>query len=220
MDLGRYRELLGRFHDVVLACGGPTGRASGKWLAEFDRNLAGTTDIHLLTLHLAQVRRSADAIAILAGASIPTESIALSNGLTESAASELIGEVKRIQETLQRTRTVLKDKGVQGLVDKVLSRVVFVMDYAQFDFNGSSLTTFIWPEWSRGSDTLRESEPGYRDALCRLIGLNVSSVTEGADRLVLRFTTGDLLTVSLQAEEAHGPESATFASETGGFWVW
>jgi hypothetical protein len=220
MDLSRYRELLGRFHDVVLACGGPTAKVSSKWVAEFDRSMAGTSSHHLLMLHLAQVRRSAEAIAILARTSIPNESVPLSEGLTESAAYELLSEVKRIQETIQRTRRVLKDQGVQALVDKVLSSVAFVMDYAQFDFNGSSLTTFIWPEWSRGSDTLRESDPGYRDALCGLIGQSVSNVAEGAERLVLRFTSGELLSISLQAEECRGPESANFVSETGGFWVW
>ena len=203
MDLGRYRELLGRFHDVVLASGVQTAKASGKWVAEFDQDLAAKRDDQRLTVHLAQVRRSAKAIAILAGASTPNDTLALSESLTQNAASALLDEVRRIKKTLEQSRRVLKDRGIQGLAEQVLSSVTFVMDYGQFDFNGLSLTTFIWPVWSRGSDTVQEGDPGYRDAVCRLIGVQVASVIEDAGSLTLHFQNGVTLKVSLRAEEAN-----------------
>ncbi len=189
-------------------------------MAEFDRDLAVQRDDQHLTVHLAQVRRSADAIAILAGASTPNDTLALSEGLTQSAASELLDEARRIEKSLEQTRRVLKDRGIRGLVEQVLSSVTFVMDYGQFDFNGSSLTTFIWPVWSRGSDTVKEGDPGYRDAVCKLIGVQVVSVIEDADSLTLGFQNGVTLMVSLRVEEAPGPESANFISETGLVWIW
>ena len=220
MDLSKYRELLGRFYDVVLACGPQTARVPRKWLAEFDRDLAQSPDENQLTLHLNQVRRSANAIAIIAGASISTESLRLSEGLIDSAVSELLAELARIQEALLKVRRVLQDRGVQGLADQSLSSVGFVMDYSQFDFNGSVLTTFLYPEWIRGGEKLGVGDSGYRDALCGLIGATVSHVVETADCLVLTFTNGEELTVSLRADEAPGPENATFISATGLIWVW
>jgi hypothetical protein len=220
MDLSRYRELLASFHDVVLACGGRTSRATGKWLADFDRGFADETGRHQLLLHLAQVSRSAEAIAILTGESISSESLPLSKDILDHVASDLLVEVKRLQEILHRTGQVLEDRGVHGLVDEDLSSVVFVMDYAQFGFNGASLTSFVWPIVHHGEKALSEAEPGYRDALCRLIGLTVLDVAEDAESLTLDFGKGVSLSISLRPEDAVGPENATFISETGLLWVW
>jgi hypothetical protein len=220
MDLSRYRELLGRFHEMILACGEQTAKVPGKWLAEFDRNLAHAADSQELMRHLDQVRRSSGALAILADDLIANESLPLSTGLLDSAASELLAEVIRLQERLLLAKRVLKDRGVQGLVDQALGSVVFVMDYVQFDFNGSSLTTFVWPEWNRDSERLRAEDLGYRDALCRLIGAQVTGVTETAESLSIHFTSGETLVASLRAEDALRPENASFISETGLLWIW
>ena len=220
MDLSRYRELLGRFHEMVLACGEQTAKVSGRWVAEFDRNFTHTIDNQELMRHLDQVRRSSGALAIMADNLIAKESLPLSKGLLDGAASELLVEVNQLREKLLLAKRVLNDRGVQGLAGQSLSSVVFVMDYVQFDFNGSSLTTFVWPEWRRGNERLREAEPGYRDALCRLIGAYIIGIEESAESLSIHFTDGETLVASLRAEDASGPENATFISETGLLWVW
>ncbi|MGI4827180.1 MAG: hypothetical protein ACRYFU_03170 [Janthinobacterium lividum] len=220
MDLTSYRELLRRFHGLVLASGEQTAKIPGKWLADFDQNFTYTADSQALMRHLDQVRRSAGAFAILADGLIEKQSLPVLEGLLDSTASELLVEVNRVRERLLSAKRVLEDRGVQGIVGEDLSSVVFVMDYVQFDFNGARLTTFAWPEWGRGGERLRANEMGYRDALCKLIGARVSGVTQTIESLSIDFTNGEMLVTSLRAEDASGPESASFLSETGLLWIW
>ena len=50
-----------------------------------------------------------------------------------------------MEKTLEQTRRLLRDHGIQVLVEQVLSSVTFVINYGQFDFNGLSLTTSSGP---------------------------------------------------------------------------
>ena len=132
----------------------------------------------------------------------------------------MLAETQRLQELLRRIGSVLQDIGVVGLVGEFLSSVVFVMDYIQLDFNGSSITSYSWPVIDRENKKFTLADPGYRDMLCRLIGASVSEVTLATEELIVRFASGISLTISLRPEDVSGPEVASFISETGLLWVW
>lgn len=95
-----------------------------------------------------------------------------------------------------------------------MSSVVFVRDYAQFDFDGPRLTTFVWPQVkvgrpeSPGARHWGFADQGYRDALCGLIGRTVTGAADSpATGVVLRFHE-DALVINPEPGDLEGPEIA------------
>ena len=133
----------------------------------------------------------------------------------------LLSEIESLLKQTRRIDQVLADRGLGMIVGESLSSVEFIMDYFRFGFNDSSLTAFVSSKIQNLDRTLSETDPGYRDALCALIGLAVSR-TEVHEREVLRivFTDGRAITVSLRPAHAVGPECAYFTSGSGGWWSW
>jgi hypothetical protein len=82
----------------------------------------------------------------------------------------------------------VSDSLLDRLVCEELSSVIFVGDYAQFDFNGPRLSTFVWPHVNAFGTEWRFGDQGYRDALCGLIGRTVTVVSDlPATGVVIRF---------------------------------
>ena len=111
---------------------------------------------------------------------------------------------------------------LKRLENHQLSAVVFVQDYVQLQFDGPCLTAYVWPIVRDGARTFGHTTPGYRDALCGLIGCVVEQTTEASnDKLALSFNNGVAVEVSLKESDREGPESAMLQDPTGKRWnVW
>ncbi|SEG69686.1 hypothetical protein SAMN05421819_4371 [Bryocella elongata] len=100
-----------------------------------------------------------------------------------------------------------------------LGSVTFVQDYVQLDFNGPVLTLYIWPEVfipvgvSMGEGSYAFGEPGYRDALCFVIGEPVETTSfEEGSALEIQFENGTIVRTSLRDEDYDGPEAGQFST--------
>ncbi|MEV6860639.1 hypothetical protein AB0M44_06515 [Streptosporangium subroseum] len=102
----------------------------------------------------------------------------------------------------------MTDSLFPALVGEEMSSVIFVRDYVQLDFNGPRLSLFSWPQIAVDSEVRLMGDPGYRDALCSLIGHTVLTVTEGADTgLVIGFGPGSVV-INPEPSQLEGPEIA------------
>lgn len=100
------------------------------------------------------------------------------------------------------------DSLLDRLIAEDLSSVIFVGDYAQFDFNGPRLSTFVWPRVEAAGNEWRYGDQGYRDALCGLIGRTLTSVADSPETgVVLRFDE-DALVINPEPADLQGPEIA------------
>lgn len=104
-----------------------------------------------------------------------------------------------------------------------LSSVTFVQGHVQFDFNGPTLTLFLWPEifipagMQIGEGSYAYGEPGYRDAMCLQIGEAVETATfEEAVALEIQFENGTIFRTSLREEDYEGPEAGQFLTGEAG----
>ena len=94
------------------------------------------------------------------------------------------------------------DSVVAGVVGEYLSAVTFVMDYLQIDFSGHTFNLYRWPTVSIAGRAMHRQSPGYRDALCSLIGKALLLVDEYLDAgLVFDFQDECSLELSLKAGE-------------------
>jgi len=111
---------------------------------------------------------------------------------------------------------------LKGLETQQLSAVVFIQDYVQLQFDGHCLTAYAWPIIRDGARALSHTTPGYRDALCGLIGYVVEKATEDPlDKLTLYFINGITIEVSLKESDREGPEAAMLQDPTKNRWnVW
>jgi hypothetical protein len=102
-----------------------------------------------------------------------------------------------------------------------VSAVTFVRDYLQLQFDGPYLNLFVWPQVLRNGTTFEFGDPGYKDALCALIGKSVAGIFEETDKtLRLFFVDGSIAEVSLLFEDRRGPEAALFQNGKGECRVW
>ncbi len=99
-----------------------------------------------------------------------------------------------------------------------LTSVEFVLDYIQFRFEGSCLTTLILPSVSVNGHTLQAGSTGYYDQVCSLIGQQVLGVEVATEELVVLFSGSACLSVSLKDENYPGPEALNYSS-TDGRWA-
>ena len=104
------------------------------------------------------------------------------------------------------------------IVGELLSEVAFVQDYIQLRFDGASLTFYSHPliktDWFDG----KYPDSGSRDALCSLIGKEVSSVQlDDEKELVLVFKPNDVVTLPLDWESrTPWGEAMLFSGREGG----
>ena len=104
---------------------------------------------------------------------------------------------------------------VSGLVGEELKAVSFVEDFLELRFEAPLFTLYDWPHVLLPDFSVAYGEPEYRNALCSLIGQEVTeaSLEEGA-ALTIEFADGVVLGLSLREEDVDGPESGSY-SETG-----
>ena len=107
------------------------------------------------------------------------------------------------------------------IVGEYMSSVTFVMDYVQLMFCGPSFNLYVHPSVRIGGQKFEFGEPGYRDALCSLIGKTVESADVFLDTgLEVLFSDGDALAVQLRVPaEYDTPEVATYSTGKTG-WIW
>lgn len=111
---------------------------------------------------------------------------------------------------------------LKRLENEQLSAVVFVQDYIQLQFDGPCLTVYVWPTIRNAANALDRKSPGYRNALCDLIGCVVDRTSEEeSEKLVMHFMNGATLEVSLKESDREGPEAAMLQDPSGKRWnVW
>ncbi|MFG2044964.1 hypothetical protein [Dactylosporangium sp. NPDC048998] len=100
------------------------------------------------------------------------------------------------------------DSLLAALIGEELASVIFIRDYVELDFDGPRLSVYVWPRVAVGTDIRRISDPGYRDALCALIGHTVTSSTESGEvGLVIDFGPGSV-EIKPRPSEVERPEIA------------
>jgi hypothetical protein len=100
-----------------------------------------------------------------------------------------------------------------------LTAVEFVLDFLQLRFDDSLLTLLAWPVIADANGvSIGFGDPGYRDALCFVIGEEVKTAlyNEG-NELTLEFENGVVIALSLREEELNSPQAGSFTSPEGHF---
>ena len=85
----------------------------------------------------------------------------------------------------------------------------FVLDYVELRFDDYTLTALADPiVFERGTEALTNGRPGYKDALCRQIGGNVTATVEDDRKLEIEFDSRARIVIPLDADSPAGPEMA------------
>ena len=74
-----------------------------------------------------------------------------------------------------------QDSILAHLIGEELGSVVFVRDYLQLDFDGPRLNSYVWPRLVGVGVERVMGQAGYRDALCALIGSEVTGYRDDRD---------------------------------------
>ena len=103
---------------------------------------------------------------------------------------------------------------IRNLIGEKLSAVSFVMDYLEFHFNGPVLRTLTHPVLATGEARVAFEDPGYRDALCLLIGQTVRDLgVKDGHVIEVVFDSGQILRVPLDEKSKASPEAAHYVPE-------
>ena len=70
-----------------------------------------------------------------------------------------------------------------------------------------------------GLRRLAFGEPGYRDALCARIDVEVAGAAEADGAIELRFADGASIVLRLEADDQSGPEALNYFADDGAWWV-
>ena len=103
------------------------------------------------------------------------------------------------------------------IIGEALTAVEFVQDYLQLRFDQAFFTLFVWPEVADADGiAVAFGQPGYRDALCSVIGENVTDAQfEEGQSLTLEFENSTVLALSLREEDIDAPEVGSFTGASG-----
>ena len=99
------------------------------------------------------------------------------------------------------------------LIGERLTSVEFFNDQVCLRFEEKVLTLFAWPLVADPEGvSIGFGEPGYRDAMCFVIGLTVTNATfeEGLE-LTMEFDNGAVFALSLREEDLGTPEAGTLS---------
>lgn len=92
-----------------------------------------------------------------------------------------------------------------------LSAVTFVRDYIQLQFDGPTISAFTLPTVVVSNNVFLPPHPGYRDALCALVGRVVAAAyADPGQRLQIDFADGSSLSISLKPEDHVVEEAAVY----------
>ncbi|HXB62893.1 MAG TPA: hypothetical protein VNU94_08610 [Acidobacteriaceae bacterium] len=97
------------------------------------------------------------------------------------------------------------------IIGEELSAVEFVQDFLVLQFEGPSVTFYVWPYVLMEDASIAYGEPGYRDALCAQIGDSVvqAQLEEGLS-ITMEFENGIVFGASLREEDVQGPQAGSF----------
>ena len=111
--------------------------------------------------------------------------------------------------------TVEKFEVLQDLRGRQLGAVVFVQDYLQLQFDGTTLTMTTWPVVQREGE-FKYGDARYRDALCGCIAkvVEVADVIT-RDRLRIVFRDGSKLVTSLKDADRVEREAVRIDEQDG-----
>ncbi len=102
---------------------------------------------------------------------------------------------------------------VSAIVGEELKAVEFVEDFLQLRFETPLLTLYDWPHVLLPDFSVAFGEPEYRNALCSLLGEEVSAASlEEGSALTIEFANGMVLGLSLREEDVDGPESGVYSA--------
>jgi hypothetical protein len=216
-EVAEYRRLLEDFHEQIATRDETGARVTGNWIRELNDPAFPR---HLLAEHAFKVGKVASSLATVALELNQEKPQSEERKRLESIQDALSSAVFRIQNTLRKTEYVLADRGLDAIVGEFLSSVEFVMDYVQLRFCGATLTIYTCPDVQTQHKYFVPATPGYRDALCTLIGATVEEVEvrEGA-YLRISFSEGRLISVLLESNGS-SREHATFWSTSDRLWSW
>lgn len=98
-----------------------------------------------------------------------------------------------------------------------LTAVEFIERFVQLRFNEALLRFYVWPDVADADGiSVAFGEPGYRDALCSLIGETATAAALDAERsLTIEFENGTLLAMSLRDEDLDTPEAGSYTAADG-----
>ena len=115
----------------------------------------------------------------------------------------------------------MSDKGYEHLTAAdPLSEVRFVHDYIQLVLWPHTLSIYPRLQISVGDRTLRSTDNGFYDSICRLIGQRVVKVERNEKvQLSFHFAGEATLLVSLRPEDAVCEEIAMLTDDKGGLMV-
>jgi hypothetical protein len=108
------------------------------------------------------------------------------------------------------------------LIKRDLAGITFVRDYIQFLFDGPVLNAYTLPSVKTAKGMFDSKTPGYRDALCGLIGKGVTATHEEPKvRISIQFADGASVEVSLKDEDRVCSEAAMLQTDSAKNWnVW
>ena len=97
---------------------------------------------------------------------------------------------------------------ISAIEGEELEAVEFVEDYLQLRFEGPLLTFYEWPSVLLEEFSISFGEPGYRDALCALIGEEVEqALLEDGSSLTVKLANGAVVALSLRYYYLSGPDA-------------
>jgi hypothetical protein len=97
------------------------------------------------------------------------------------------------------------------IIGEELSAVEFVQDFLVLQFEGPSVTFYVWPYVMTDDASVAYGEPGYRDALCAQIGENVvQALLEEGSSITVEFENGIIFGASLREEDLLSPQAGSF----------
>jgi hypothetical protein len=106
---------------------------------------------------------------------------------------------------------------LSSLEGEELNAVEFVEKHLQLRFGDALLTLYVWPDAADADGiSVGYGQPGYRDALCSVIGETVSEAALHDDTaLTVEFENGTVFALSLREEDIEIPEVGSFLSADG-----
>ena len=106
---------------------------------------------------------------------------------------------------------------LSSLDGEELYAVEFVEKYLQLRFHEALFTLYVWPDAADADGiSVGYGQPGYRDALCSVIGETVSEAAMHDDTAItLEFENGTVFVISLREEDRDTPEAGSFTDSAG-----
>jgi hypothetical protein len=108
---------------------------------------------------------------------------------------------------------------LQRLQGEQLSSVEFLQDYVQLRFDGPCLSAYNPHHLAQENSTIAWGQPGYCDALCKLIAHRVQKATVAQDGISVTFDNDAVWTMSLGDQGQTGPEAFYFVDIEGNCWT-